>query len=134
MLVRFRAASCGGRSPTWQGLMPVRSTRHGTSTLQPSGRLVISPWLATLPLTRDGVLVTSEWITYEQYSFVRPPSIGSSPAAWRRIWSRYSERRASQFCKWLSLTERRPISLISSGRLRNHGMYSDMWLVDSVTK
>ena len=57
-LVRLSAANWAGSRPTRVGCTPLPSTRQGTSTQQPSGRLSISPWLGTLPLARDSWPVT----------------------------------------------------------------------------
>ena len=54
MLVCISAARCGGSAPTRVGWMPFLSTRQGTSTQAPSGRLSIRPWFATLPYITRG--------------------------------------------------------------------------------
>ena len=61
--LRLSAAHCGGRSPTFIGCAPSASSRVGTSTATPSGRLVMSPSLTTLAEITRGVPVSSEWIT-----------------------------------------------------------------------
>ena len=43
------ARARGGQVADVVGCTPERSTRHGTSTQQPSGRFVISPVFGTLP-------------------------------------------------------------------------------------
>ena len=48
-LYHLLAANCTGRRPTWQGVMPFPSTRHGTSTQASEGRLSIRPVFRTLP-------------------------------------------------------------------------------------
>src|SRR5699024_6402956 len=68
-LVRFAAASCGGRSPIAVGCTPRASTRQGTSTQASSGRFVISaPPFGTLPWMTLGVPVTIEFTICAPYS------------------------------------------------------------------
>ena len=62
MLVLSKAAHWGGRSPTCVGWIPVSSTRHGTSTTQPPGRLEMSPVFLTLTFTLRGVPVSMLWM------------------------------------------------------------------------
>ena len=79
--VRINAANCTGKRPMRVGCTPLWSTRHGTSTAQPSGRLSISRSLSTLPLMTRGWPVTMEWMIALPYSTLR--------VIWRRpsiIW------------------------------------------------
>ena len=43
MLVLLIAAHCSGRSPTYVGWIPSRSTKQATSTQQSCGKFVINP-------------------------------------------------------------------------------------------
>ena len=54
MFVRFRAAHCGGRLPTYVGCSPEPSANIGSSDTQSSGRFVISRLLRRLPLNLTG--------------------------------------------------------------------------------
>src|SRR5699024_10282429 len=75
-LVRFSAASCGGRSPIAVGWTPRASTRQGTSTQVSSGRFVMrAPLLGTLPCTTLGVPVTIEFTMLAPYSTLGASSV-----------------------------------------------------------
>ena len=77
MLVCISAASCGGSLPTRIGWTPLWSTRHGTSTHVPSGRLSMWPRFSTLPLMTIGSPVISASMMRAAYSWLGFTSIAA---------------------------------------------------------
>ena len=115
--------------------MPEPSTRHGTSTQQPSGRFEIRPWLATLPFTTRGVPVSIESMISEPYSllgFTSRGFVGAFELVALLVPHGDLETRSGGGYS----SSGTPNCSIRSGRpsLMNHGVYSAKCSLDSVTK
>src|SRR5699024_5206008 len=115
----------------WQGLTPIRSIRHGTSTHASAGRLSIRPAFSTLPPILYGTPVRMASMMYEAYS---------SEREWL-TWPSCRIEAFSSFQPLIWLTQRRGYSSsgmlyasISSGYLdlMNSGLYSALCSLDSV--
>ena len=97
------AARCGGSAPIRVGCTPFESTRHGTSTVQPAGRLSIRPWFATLPYTTRGCPVSRLWMIPDPYSWLRWWVISRSPFSNRARSASHSAICSSQRVMYSSI-------------------------------
>ena len=146
MLVRFSAASCVGSAPTTTPCTPFLSTRHGTSTQQPSGKFVMCPRFGMLPLMRVGRSVSIASTMNDPYSCVRSVGSGSEPSiksrnSWSaRVAHSCTCRKYPPVCpkpnQWSSgFLKRGTNSLFTiAAFLRKYGRYSLACPEDSVTK